>query len=70
MKTEVFNCESDMHVRAMRFSISCTATDSSDKTQVMCFAILLYLFTSKHDINGKKLNYSTVSSNKSQYINK
>jgi len=26
---------SDMHVRPMRFSILCTPTDSSDKTQLM-----------------------------------
>jgi len=27
------------------------------------------LFTSKYDINGSRLNYSTVSSNKFKYIN-
>ena len=31
MKTDVFNCASDMHVRPMRFSILCTSTDGSDK---------------------------------------
>jgi len=69
LKTEVFCCKSDIHGRPMRFSILCTPTDSSDKTQSMCSAILLCLFTSKYDINGNKLNYSTVSSNKFKYIN-
>jgi len=40
----------------MRFRILCTPTDSSDKTQMMCFAILLCLFTSKYDMNGNRLN--------------
>jgi len=35
MKTDVFYYESDMHVRPMRFSIMCTPTDSSDKTQLV-----------------------------------
>jgi len=52
-----------MHVRPMRFSILCTATDSSDKVQLMCSTILLCLFASKYDINGSRLNYSTVYSN-------
>ena len=65
----VFNCKSDMHVRPMRFSILCTPTDSSVKTQIMCSTILVCLFTSKHDINGTRLNYSIVSSNKYKYIN-
>jgi len=68
MKTEVFYCKSDMHARPMRFGILCTPTDSSDKTQSMCSAILLCLFTSRYDINGNKLNYSTLSSN-IKYIN-
>ena len=42
----------------MRFSNLCTPTDSSDKTQSMCSAILLCLFTSKYDINGN--NWTTV----------
>jgi len=63
MKTEVSYCKSDMHMRLMRFSILCTPTDSSDKTQLICSTILLCLFTSKYDINGNRLNYSTVSSN-------
>jgi len=54
MKTEVFYCQSDMHVRQVRFSILCTPTDSSDKTQMICFTVLLCLFTSKYDINGSK----------------
>jgi len=58
-----------MHVLPMRFSILCTQSGSSDKTQIMCFTILLRLFTSKYDINGSRLNYSTVSSNKFKYIN-
>jgi len=69
METEVFYCKSDMHVRPMRFSILCNPTDSSDKIQLMCSAILLCLFTSKYDINGSRLNYSTVSSNKFKSIN-
>jgi len=44
MKTEVFNCKSDMHVRAMRFSILCTPTDSSDETYVFYhIAVLAYI---------------------------
>jgi len=69
MKTEVFYCKSDMHVRPMRFNILRTAIDSSDKMQMMCSTILLCLFTSKYDINGSRLNYNTVSSNKFKYIN-
>ena len=53
----------------MRFSILCTPTDSSDKTQLMYSTILLCLFTSKYDINGDRLNYITLSSNKFKYIN-
>jgi len=48
--------------------ILCTTTDSSDITQ-LCSTILLCLFTSKYDINGSRLNYSTVSRNKVKYIN-
>jgi len=55
MKTEVFYCKSDMHVPPMQFSILCTPTDSSDKTQLMCYTKLLWLFTSKYDINGSRL---------------
>jgi len=69
MKTEVFYCKSDMYVRPTRFSILCTPTDSSDKTQLIYSTILLYLFASKYDINGSRLNYSTMSSNKFKYIN-
>ena len=53
----------------MRFSILGTPTDSSDNIQLMCSGILLCLFASKYDINGSRLNYSTVSSNKCKYIN-
>ena len=59
----------DMHVLPVRFSILCTQTDNSDKTQMMCFTTLLSLFTSKYDINVSRLNYSTVSSDKFKYIN-
>jgi len=38
-------------------------------TPLMCSSILLCLFASKYDINGIRLNYSTVSSNKFKYIN-
>jgi len=69
MKTEVFYCKSEMHVRPMRFSILCNSTDSSDKTQLKYSTILLCLFTSKYGINGSRLNYSTVSRNKFKYIN-
>ena len=70
MKVEVFYCKNDMHVRTMRrFSILCNPTDSSEKKQLMCSTILLCLFTSKYDINGGRLNCSTVSSNKFKYIN-
>ena len=69
MKTEVFYCKSDMHVRTIRFSILRTPTDSSDKTQLMYSTILLCLFTSNYDINGDWLNYITLSSNKFRYIN-
>jgi len=65
---EVFYCKSDMHVRPIRFSILCTPTDSSDETQMMCSTILLCLFTSKYDVNGSRLNYSAVSSDKFKYI--
>jgi len=58
-----------MHVRPMRFGILCTAIDSSDKAQLMCSTILLCLFAPKYDINGSRLNYSTVYSNKFEYIN-
>jgi len=36
--------KSDMHVQPMRFTVLCTPTDSSDKTQLVCSTILLYLF--------------------------
>jgi len=58
-----------MHVRPTRFSIWCASADSSDKTQMMSSTIFLCLFTSKYDINGSRLNYSAVSSNKFKYIN-
>jgi len=66
MKVEVFYRKSDiMHVRPMRFSILCTSTDCSDETQLMFSTIALYLFVSKYDINGSRLNYnSPISSNK------
>jgi len=51
------------HVRPMRFSILCTPSDSSDKTQLIFSTILLCLFVSKYDINGSRLNYSKISSN-------
>ena len=58
MKTEVFYCKNDMHVRPMRFSILCTPTDSSGKTQLMYSSILLCLFVSKYHI-GSRLNNGT-----------
>ena len=58
MKTEVFYCKNDMHVRPMRFSILCTPTDSSDKTQLKYSFILLCLFVSIYDV-GSRLNYGT-----------
>ena len=69
MKVEVFYFRSDMHVRPMRFSVLCSPTDSSDKTQLMYSVILLCLFVSKYDINGSRLSYSTMTINKFKYIN-
>jgi len=69
MKVEVFYCKNDMHVRTMPFSILCTPTDSSDKTQLMFSTILLCFFVSEYNINGSRLNYPTMSSNKFKYIN-
>jgi len=66
MKTELFYFKNDMHVRPMRFSILYTATDSSDKAQLMCSTVLLCLFASKYCINGSRLN-STAYSNKFKY---
>ena len=68
MKTEVFHCKSDRHVRPMRLSILYTTTDSSDKTQLICSSILLCLFASKYDIDGSSMNYSIVSSNRFKHI--
>jgi len=69
MKVKVFYFKSDMHVRPMRFSILCSPTDTSDKTQLMCSTVLLCLFLSKYDINGSRLNYNTMASNTFKYIN-
>jgi len=69
MKVEVFYFKSDMHVLPTRFSILCTPTDFSDKTQLMFSTILLRLFVTKYDISGSRMNYSTMSSNKFKYIN-
>ena len=68
MKVEVFCYKNDMHVRPMRFSILCTPTDSSDKSQLIYSTILLCLFVSKYDTNGSRLNYSTMTSSKFKYI--
>jgi len=67
MKIDLFYYKSDIHVRPMPFSILCTPTDSSDKTQLMHSTILLCLFASKYDINVSRLNYTTVSSNKFKF---
>jgi len=71
MKTEVFyyKTKSHMHVRPMRSTILCSPANSSDKTQMMHSTILLCLFTTKYDINGSRLNCSTVSRNKFKHIN-
>jgi len=58
-----------MHVRPMRFSILFTPTDNSDEIQLVHSTILVCLFVTKYDINGSRLNYSTMSSNKFKYIN-
>ena len=58
-----------MHVRTVRFRILCTPADSSDKTQLMFSTMLLCFFVSKYEINGSRLNYSTMSSKKFKYIN-
>jgi len=62
MIVDVFYYKSDIHVRPMRFSILCTATDSSNKIDM--FIILLCLWVSKYDISASRLNDSTVSGNK------
>jgi len=64
MKVEVFYYKRHMHVQPIRFMLLCTPTDSSDKTQLMYSTILLCLFVSKYDINGSRLNCSTMSGNK------
>jgi len=69
MKTEVFYCKNDMHMRPMRFGILCTLTYNSNKAQLMCSITMLCMFASKYDINGSRLNYNTVSRNKFKYIN-
>jgi len=61
--------KNDKHVRPMRFSILCTPTDSSDKTQLVYSTILLCLFVYKYDISAGRLNYSTLSRNQFKYIN-
>ena len=43
MKTEVLYCKSDMHVWPMQFSILCTPTDSSDKTQLVLYKIAVLI---------------------------
>jgi len=46
MKSEVFYCKSDMHVRPMRFSILWTPADSFDKNSNDAFyyvAVLVYI---------------------------
>jgi len=53
-----------MHVRPMRFSILGTPANSCDESQLMCPTC----FSSKHDINGSRLKYSTVSNKKFKYI--
>jgi len=68
MKIDVFYFKSDMRVRPMRFTVMCTPTDSSDKTQLMCFAILLFLFVPYSDSSATKLNYGTMSNNKIKFI--
>jgi len=69
MKIDVFYLKSDMHVRPTRFTVLCTPTDSSDKTQLMCSTILLCLFVSYSGRSATKLNYSTISNNKIKFIN-
>jgi len=69
MKVEEFYCTNNIHVRTIRFSILCTPADRSDETQLMFSTILLCFFVSKYDINGSRLDYSTMSSNKFKYIN-
>ena len=61
--------ESDMHVRPMRFTVLCTTTDSSDKSKLICSAILLFLFASQSASSASKLNHSTMYKNKSKFIN-
>jgi len=68
MKAEVLCYKNDVHVRPMRFSILCTPTESSDKSQLMYSTILLCLFVSKYDTNRSRLNCSTMTSSKFKYI--
>jgi len=69
MEIEVFYFRSDMHVRPMLFTVLCTLSDSSDKTELMCSTILLCLFVSWSDSSATKLNYITMSNNKIKFIN-
>jgi len=61
--------KSDKRMRPMLFTVLCTPADSSDNTQLMCFAILLFLFAPYSDSSATKLNYSTMSDNKIKFIN-
>ena len=69
MKVEVFYCKNDIACANNAIQRLCTPADSSDKTQWMFSTILLCFFVSNYDINGSRLNYSTMSSNKFKYIN-
>jgi len=61
--------KNDMHVRPMRFTVSCTPTDSFDETELMCSTILLCLFVSQSDSSVIKLNCSAMSNIKLKFIN-
>jgi len=45
-----------MHMRPTRFSILCTPTDNSDKTQLTYSTTLLWLFVPKYGINASTVD--------------
>jgi len=55
MKSEVFYYKTDMHVRPMRFSISCTPTDSSDKNPIDVLAWLVLLLKHLYEQDWKSV---------------
>jgi len=65
MKVEVFYYASDMYSTCDQCNSAISSLQlTAVKTQLMYSTILLWLFVSKYDINGSRLNYSTMSKNK------